>query len=583
MFPFITSTINFLGGRCPHNCVYCVTGDTLVLKVDLTWEPIETIKVGERILAFSEKPKNRYWHLEIAEITTKTKQKKMVYLIKTSEGEIKTTEEHYWLTNRNRWRKTLDINKYKYPIRFLMSPSESFKQHNEKYKMGYLSGLVEGDGTYRLTPSIKRFRSKDGKFTKNTGERSVSSYFRIAIIDMEPLIRVQDFLKTNGITLSIRPFVCNSKRQLFKIETWTKSIIKRIIGFCREQENKEYMKGYLAGIFDAEGSIHHNLRISNYDNNIVAKTKKYGSIFGFDFKIEEKGLILKGGLRERLRFFSKVNPVIQRKKDAVISAIKKHKYAKIISVKKIGVEPVYDITTTSKTFFANGFFSHNCWSMGKKGLVNKYDMEKYRGEPRLYEKEFKRKFKDDDVVFVQDMSDLFAENVPTRYILRILDYIRQFRKTKFLTLTKNNSRYFRFLRDKEVPKNVILGVTIETDFYRFELEHGKWMKYSDICLNSPSFPQDRILNLMMMSKKYPEQRFFISIEPILNFGLNTQIYKPFLKIITEINPWAVAIGYDNYNWHLPEPRLEKTLKLIEELEKAGIKVYRKTLRKAWYE
>jgi len=560
MFPFITTTWNPLGGRCPHDCLYCVTGDTLVLKADLTWEPIETIKIGERILAFSEKPKNKYWCLEIAKITAKTKQEKMVYLINTSEGEVKTTEEHHWLTSRVRWRKTLDIKRYGYPIRFLVSPSQSFKQHNEKYEMGYLSGLVEGDGTHRLTPSIKRFRTKDGKFTKNTGERSTSSYFRIALIDIEPLVRVQNFLNLNGITISIKPFVCKSKTPLSKIETWRKSTIKRIIGLCREQENEEYRRGYLAGIFDAEGSFtQHILRISNYDSSIIAKIKRYGDTLGFDFKIEEKGLILREGLREQLRFFLKVNPAIQRKKEAIVSAIKRHKYAKILSVKRIGIKPVYDITTTSKTFFANGFFSHNCWSMGNKGLVKKYNMEKYSGEIRLYEKEFKRQFKDGECVFVQDMSDLFADCVPSRLIAEVLAYILLFPKTQFLLLTKNPKRY----KDFYIPPNCICGATIETT--------------KDTCLISKApHPFERFAELYKLN----HPRKFVSIEPILDFDLTT-----FVFWIKYIKPEMVAIGYDNYNHQInipTEPTLEKTETLIKILER-HTKVIRKSIRKAWWE
>jgi hypothetical protein len=72
---------------------------------------------------------------------------------------------------------------------------------------------------------------------------------------------------------------------------------------------------------------------------------------------------------------------------------------------------------------------------------------------------------------------------------------------------------------------------------------------------------------------------FISIEPILDFDLDE-----FLEAIDDITPeFGVAIGYDNYNHHLPEPTLEKTMALIKGLEDAGIKVYRKTLRKAWNE
>ena len=71
---------------------------------------------------------------------------------------------------------------------------------------------------------------------------------------------------------------------------------------------------------------------------------------------------------------------------------------------------------------------------------------------------------------------------------------------------------------------------------------------------------------------------FISIEPILEFDL-----KWFVSNIKAVKPWAVAVGYDNYHNNLPEPELHKTERLIEELEKLNIKVYRKTIKKAWWE
>jgi hypothetical protein len=72
-------------------------------------------------------------------------------------------------------------------------------------------------------------------------------------------------------------------------------------------------------------------------------------------------------------------------------------------------------------------------------------------------------------------------------------------------------------------------------------------------------------------------KLFVSIEPILDFSLLSFEN----DLVDFIRPWAVAVGYDNYNNHLPEPPLAKTLQLIEALEKAGIKVFRKTLREAW--
>ena len=50
----------------------------------------------------------------------------------------------------------------------------------------------------------------------------------------------------------------------------------------------------------------------------------------------------------------------------------------------------------------------------------------------------------------------------------------------------------------------------------------------------------------------------------------------------EIDPIIIYIGYDNYNNRLPEPKLAKTLKLIENLSPTSF-IIKKTIRKAWNE
>jgi len=212
-----------------------------------------------------------------------------------------------------------------------------------------------------------------------------------------------------------------------------------------------------------------------------------------------------------------------------------------------------------------------CWAQGKKGLVKRHNMKKYQGPFRLVEKELKRWFKPGSFVFVQDMSDLFARNVPDQIIKVVLDRIEKFPETKFLLLTKNPKRYADFYLC--MPKNVILGVTIETDHCIFDTP-SRYKSYPEIS-KSP-FPAKRIIDTAILHE-YLERSFFISIEPILDFR------PPFLiEAVRAIRPDFVAIGYDNYDHRLPEPPLEKTLRLIEELEKFTT-VYRKTLRKAWWE
>jgi hypothetical protein len=190
-------------------------------------------------------------------------------------------------------------------------------------------------------------------------------------------------------------------------------------------------------------------------------------------------------------------------------------------------------------------------------------MAKYHGEPYLVEKELDKNFSKDDFVFLCDMLDWLADNVPCRLILKILDKIRV-QPARFLSMTKNPERYLRLAQDKELPDNLVLGTTVETDYYK-----PAYLPYSNLSKAPP--PPDRLYILKILKQK-TELPLFLAAEPILDFSTN------FASEIINLNPWAIAVGYDN---HLTEPSLAQTMRLIEIVEQAGIKVYRKTLREKW--
>jgi protein gp37 len=192
-------------------------------------------------------------------------------------------------------------------------------------------------------------------------------------------------------------------------------------------------------------------------------------------------------------------------------------------------------------------------------------MEKYRGSIRFFEKELNRVFKPDDFVFLEDMGDAYASTVPDWMIERILQFIDHNPQVQFLSLTKNPTRYVEIRHSiREFPENMVLGATIESN-----------ENYPAL---SKAPPQSSRIKDMVEVKEFCENRRFLAIEPILYFT-NLQ---SFVNDIREIAPWAVAVGYDNYNNRLPEPILEATLLLIGELEKFTT-VHRKSLRKAWDE
>jgi len=196
-----------------------------------------------------------------------------------------------------------------------------------------------------------------------------------------------------------------------------------------------------------------------------------------------------------------------------------------------------------------------CWA---KSLIKRYNFVKYTGPARLDEKTLK-KIPTKGFVFVDDMSDIsILDSDSTRLLM---NEIRYRKLADFLTLTKNPVWYLNMINPGSVdfPSNIVFGATIETN--------------KDIPQSKAPSPKTRFWGLKQIKEYYPQNKTFISIEPIMDFGMDEMV-----RSILEVKPWAVAVGYDNYNNGLPEPTIIKTNALIKCLESYGITVYRKTIR-----
>jgi DNA repair photolyase len=197
---------------------------------------------------------------------------------------------------------------------------------------------------------------------------------------------------------------------------------------------------------------------------------------------------------------------------------------------------------------------HNCsYCWAKKLIKNRPTLQvKYQHTDGFSfdPKQIHRKFQPGSFVFVCDMLDLFAANVPMVAVQTIMKLIAAQPDVTFLLLTKNP----RYAWIVEIPKNAVVGATIESNI--------------DYPVSQAPKQKDRLEAMQDIT-----DRKMISIEPIMDFDL-----EPFANAIIKANPEFVAVGYDNYKNGLVEPSFSKTVHLIHALEGAGIKVYRKTIR-----
>jgi len=75
------------------------------------------------------------------------------------------------------------------------------------------------------------------------------------------------------------------------------------------------------------------------------------------------------------------------------------------------------------------------------------------------------------VVFVNSMSDLFHEDVPSDFIFRTFEIMRQARWHVFQILTKRSERLCELSPSLPWAPNIWMGVTVENQEYAFRIEH----------------------------------------------------------------------------------------------------------------
>lgn len=200
-----------------------------------------------------------------------------------------------------------------------------------------------------------------------------------------------------------------------------------------------------------------------------------------------------------------------------------------------------------------------CWARRYSRRLASMGVEPYKSHmfrPAFAEWRLKQRLRKGGFIFISDMGDMWGEWVPNEWIEKVFRALRSNSDCRFFFLTKNPARYHEF--QGRFTENMMLGATIETN--------------KDQGLTRAPNPQERYNAMKDLEWRHKA----IVVEPILDFD------EEFIDWMREISPEVVYLGYDNYGNRLPEPTMEKTKRLIRELE-GFTDVRIKTLRSAWYE
>jgi len=361
-----------------------------------------------------------------------------------------------------------------------------------------LSGVIQGDG--------------------HLGVCKLQYLFTLRMKDIEAINRTEKYL--DDLKIKSKRFQYNSSTSLmFGIRTTTKEKYFKIKQIIEERDfsNKEFCRGFLAGIFDAEGSCQKNsIRIYNTNSIILKEIKDALTFLGFNyvFEFSHEGTIFPvysirllnstGG--ETTEFFQVVDPAIDRKR-SIFGKKLKGKCPKIISIKEREYsEEMYDIQTTTGNFIANGMVSHNC-----------HNKELQDGEHLIDIEEIKQKILES----LPLISEVILSGGEPLFQYKVVEELSKFAKSLGLKVGIETSGYNSNKLPSLIKENLIDKVYLDVktfgalEYYKLTKIEWSW----DNILNTIAICKNFNIDIQIRTtifKDYPGEHNLYEIENMIN-------------------------------------------------------------------
>ena len=373
--PVITQVDLPLSDRCNLNCSFCFEEGTKVLVPGFQSKPIDSIQVGDVVMGWDYKDANS--HLSVGKLRPVTVTAIHSHVAVTGQISVlgrtlRGTPNHSFLgstssndtDNRHRFVHIEDAKRIRVMPAWVTDKSREWWE-------GWLCGTRDGDGCCHQQRNRKRTKSWSRFYLALYGDKGlISKIFFDKMTEFGYPVywgnhrHGPTHFEKNGKSYDYPAGDCAA---VWLTKSDFADRFEKLWG-----KNRDFYFGYLAGLIDTDGDVlGGSIRISQIKPWVRTRILEALSETGFKYCEEDNSIrILLGrgvdGRRVRLQLLSQSTP-IHPVRNAALLGQRTYEWAVPNWKNDQRTAVVYNITTESGTYVAEGCFVKNCYTKGGYG------------------------------------------------------------------------------------------------------------------------------------------------------------------------------------------------------------------------